>query len=188
MNAITLLKDDHRRIKALFREYQRLGERAYKSRERIVHEMTRELSIHANIEEVVFYPQVRQRVKATEDDVLESLEEHHVAKWLLDELEKLPGSAERYNAKVSVLIESVRHHMEEEENDLFPKVARALTRRDLEEMGAEMEAVSQVAPVRPHPRAPDAPPGNIIAAAAAGPMDVVVEGAKAAGSRLLRRR
>ena len=188
MNGITLLKEDHRRIKRLFKQYEQAGPKAYRTRERLVREMTRELSVHAQIEETVFYPQVRTRIATTEDDVLESLEEHHIVKWTLDELEKLPPSHERYDAKVTVLMENVRHHMAEEEKDLFPKVQRALSRRELDDLGEEMESVSHIAPVRPHPRAPDEPPGNIIAAAAAAPMDVVVEGAKAATAKVLRRR
>lgn len=187
MNAITLLKDDHRRIKQLFRDYQRLGDRAAKSRQKVVQDIIRELAVHSNIEEVVFYPQVRARVKNVEDDVLESLEEHHIVKWTLSELEKMQPSDERYNAKVTVLIENVKHHIEEEEQDLFPRVSKALSRQDLNEIGDELNNATVVAPIRPHPRAPDEPPGNVIAAAAAMPMDVVIEGTKTAARRLAKR-
>lgn len=184
MNAITLLKDDHRRVKQLFREYERLGPRAKRSRQRIAQEFGRELAVHSNIEEVVFYPQVRARIQRAEDEVLEGLEEHHIVKWTLSELEKMDPDDERFDAKVRVLMESVRHHIDEEENELFPQVRRALSRAELNQLGEELEEAKSVAPTRPHPRAPDEPPANIVAAAISAPMDVVLDGAKHAVSRI----
>ena len=70
--------------------------------------------------------------------------------------------AERYDAKVTVLIESVRHHVEEEEQDMFPRVRKALSREQLSELGDLIERAKKVAPTRPHPKAPDEPPGNAI--------------------------
>jgi hypothetical protein len=98
-----------------------------------------------------------------------------------------PGD-ERYNAKVTVLMENVRHHILEEEHEFFPQVARTLSRAELEQIGDELEAARAVAPTRPHPRAPDEPPGNIIAAAASAPIDAVLQGTKTAARRLVRRR
>jgi len=187
MNAITLLKDDHRRVKQLFREYERLGPRAKRSRQRVVQAFTRELAVHSNIEETVFYPQVRAHIHRAEDEVLEGLEEHHIVKWTLSELEKMDPDDERYDAKVRVLMESVRHHIGEEESDMFPKVRSALSRAELERMGEELEQAKSVAPDRPHPRAPDEPPANIAAAAIAMPMDVVIGGAKHAVARIAGR-
>jgi hemerythrin-like domain-containing protein len=188
MNAIALLKADHRRLKELFRSYEQLGERAHRSRQRVVEQISQELAVHSNIEETVFYPQVRQLVPKTEDEVLESLEEHHIVKWTLSELEKMHPGDERYNAKVTVLMENVRHHILEEEHEFFPQVARTLSRAELEQIGDELEAARAVAPTRPHPRAPDEPPGNIIAAAASAPIDAVLQGTKTAARRLVRRR
>ncbi len=111
MDAITLLKDDHRTVKALFRKFEQAGDRAYATKRKLVDRITEELSIHAAIEEQVFYPSVRHAIEATEDDVLESLEEHHIVKWTLSELEKMDPKDERFDAKVTVLIESVEHHM-----------------------------------------------------------------------------
>jgi hemerythrin superfamily protein len=187
-NAITVLKDDHRRVKQLFREYKKTGDRAYKQRGALVAQIREELSQHANIEEVVFYPAVRREVPAEEDMVLESLEEHHIVKWTLDELEKLDPKDERFNAKVTVLIENVTHHVEEEEKDLFPKVAKRIPRSRLNAIGADLEQARVVAPKRPHPKAPDTPPGNIVASAVATPMDIALQGAKRATKRVTRTR
>jgi hemerythrin superfamily protein len=173
MNAITLLKEDHKRIKELFRRYDKLGRGARKSKARLVAEMVRELSQHSVIEEAVFYPECRSRVPQSTDDVLESLEEHHIVKWTCEELRKMDPSEERYDAKVTVLMENVLHHIGEEEHELFPEVSRHLSRRDLNEIGEALQTFRTVAPTRPHPKAPDEPPENVLAAVGAAPMDTV---------------
>ena len=152
MNAITLLKDDHKRVKALFREYQKTNRGAHKTRARIVDRITKELSEHSAIEESVFYPECRARIPEADDDVLESLEEHHILKWVLSELEGMSPDDERFEAKVTVLIENVRHHVEEEEQELFPQVRAAMGRKRLAELGQQMEELKKRAPKHPQPR------------------------------------
>jgi hemerythrin superfamily protein len=191
MDAISLLTDDHRTVEQLFKRFEKTSDRATVERRRIVDEIIRELSIHAEIEETIFYPAVRESVPPSEDTVLESLEEHHVVKWVLSELDGMPADAERFEAKVSVLMENVRHHVKEEESDLFPKVRRALTRRALEDMGEAMARAKTIAPTRPHPRSPDTPPGNIVSGVVAAALDrardagqELVEGAAGAARRV----
>jgi len=171
MDAITLLKEDHRTVKALFRKFEQAGDRAFATKRKLVDKITEELSVHAAIEEQVFYPAVRHAIEATEDDVLESLEEHHIVKWTLSELEKMDPKDERFDAKVTVLIESVEHHMNEEEGEMFPKVRKALSRTQLNDLGDLMERAKLAAPKRPHPRAPDEPPANAIA----GPVMAILD-------------
>jgi hemerythrin superfamily protein len=171
MDAISLLKDDHRKVEQLFKRFEQTTDRATTERRRIVEEVIRELSIHAEIEETVFYPAIRESVPPSEDMVLESLEEHHVVKWLLSELDGMSPDAERFEAKFTVLKENVRHHVEEEESDLFPQVRRALTRTALEQMGEAMARAKTIAPTRPHPRSPDTPPGNIVSGVVASALD-----------------
>ena len=103
-----------------------------------------ELSVHAAIEESLFYPATRVLVPDTEDVALESLEEHHVVKVLLAELEKMDPKDERFVAKTTVLIESVRHHVEEEEDEYFPKVREALGRNALSELVNQIDAACHV--------------------------------------------
>jgi hypothetical protein len=98
--------------------------------------------------------------------VLESLEEHLIVKWELAALADLDPSDERYDAKVTVLIENVRHHVKEEESEFFPKLRNAL-RSELLELGEALERAKKTAPTRPHPMLPDEPPGNLVAGAAA---------------------
>ena len=171
MDAITLLKQDHKTVKGLFAQFDKAGQNAHQKKRALIDKIIEELSVHAAIEEQVFYPAARAAVSEAEDEVLESLEEHHVAKWLLSELEDLDPKAERFDAKVTVLKESILHHAAEEETELFPKVRAVLGRKELQELGQRLEDMKGVAPRRPHPKAPDTPPANLIAGPAAGLAD-----------------
>jgi hemerythrin superfamily protein len=168
MDAITLLRDDHRAVEKLFKQFEKAGPRASKTKANLVNKIIQELAVHAAIEEQVFYPAVRE---ADEDMVLESLEEHHIVKWVLSELQGMSPTDERFDAKVTVLIELVRHHVKEEESDLFPEVRQLLTRKELADVGEMLEKAKTIAPTRPHPRAPDEPPGNIPAGLVSGVID-----------------
>jgi len=171
VDAITLLKADHKAVEKLFKSFEKAGDRALKTKRTLVDQMIRELSVHAAIEEQVLYPEIRRLVPDQEGMTLESMEEHHIVKWVLSELEGMDPAAERFEAKVTVLIEQVRHHVKEEEGDLFPAVRAALGRKQLQEIGEALEQARKMAPLRPHPRSPQEPPGNILAGAAAGAMD-----------------
>jgi hemerythrin superfamily protein len=188
MNAITLLKTDHKNVEALFKEFESLeGSRGKK---RIANEIIKELSKHAAIEEQIMYPTARRMLEQNgeEDDlVLEALEEHHVVKWTLSEIEKLDPDAERYDAKMKVLMEMVRHHVKEEEGELFPKLRQLLEPRQLNELGAMMEKAKRLAPSRPHPRQPDTPPGNLAAGLGAGMLDKARDAARTMRSNLVNR-
>ena len=179
MDAIALLTRDHKEVEQLFKQFEKLTGRAQKSKQKIVQKVIRELAIHSAIEEMLFYPAVRTAsLKATQrtlkeagDTILESLEEHHIVKWTLSELEKMKPEDERFDAKVEVLMESVRHHVEEEQEELFPKVRRLFDAKVLQELGERMEKAKKIAPTRPHPRAPDQPPGNMVAGTVSAVMD-----------------
>jgi hemerythrin superfamily protein len=171
MDAITLLKDDHKAVEALFKRFEKAGEKAYTEKRAVVERIIESLAKHAAIEEQLFYPVVRATVPETEDIALESLEEHHIVKWVLSELETMAPEDERFDAKVTVLIENVRHHVKEEEGEFFPKVRDELGRGALSDLGDAMAAAEKIAPTHPHPRSPDTPPGNLLAGTAAGIAD-----------------
>ena len=173
MDAITLLKDDHQTVEQLFKRFEQAGDRAYVQKRQIVDRIIEELSVHAAIEEQVFYPVARAAVPETETIALESLEEHHVVKWLLSELADMSPEHERFTAKVTVLIENVRHHVEEEESDFFPKVREALGRNELTDLGETLADAKKTAPTKPHPRMPDSGPANAVAGAITGVVDRV---------------
>jgi hemerythrin-like domain-containing protein len=148
-DAIVLLKADHKEIRRLFREFQAAGDKAIKKKERTVQKIIELLTVHTYVENEVMYPEVRRLLPDLEDDVLESYEEHHVADLLCMELFGMPGSAERFDAKTTVLIESVTHHIEEEEQEWFPKVRAGLGRKQLQELGAQIEKARKKAPTSP---------------------------------------
>jgi hemerythrin-like domain-containing protein len=171
MDAITMLKEDHQTVERLFKRFEKTGDRAFAEKRRLADQIVEALSKHAAIEEQVFYPVARATVPGTEEVVLESLEEHHIVKWVLSEVDGMDPADERFEAKMTVLIENVRHHVKEEEQEFFPKVRAELDRRALTEVGKAMEVARDRAPTHPHPRSPDTPPGNLVAGAGASMVD-----------------
>ena len=148
-DAIVMLKDDHKLILKSFRDFEAAGEAAYKTKGKLVDRIIELLTVHTYIENEVMYPRVRELVPELEDDVLESYEEHHVADVLVMELAGMQPTDERFTAKTTVLIENVRHHIEEEEQEWFPQVREALGRKVLQGIGAEMAQARERAPRRP---------------------------------------
>ncbi len=148
-DAIVLLKADHKQIKRLFREFQAAGDRATKTKGELVAKMIELLTVHTYIENEVMYPEVRRLLPDLEDDVLESYEEHHVADVLCMELFAMPPDAERFDAKTTVLIENVTHHIEEEEQEWFPKVRGGLGRKQLSDIGEQLLQAKKKAPRSP---------------------------------------
>jgi hemerythrin-like domain-containing protein len=148
-DAIVLLKADHKEILKAFKDFEKAGENATETKGKLVDKMIELLTVHTYIENEVMYPRVRELLPELEDDVLESYEEHHVADVLVVELSAMKPDAERFDAKTTVLIENVRHHIEEEEQEWFPKVREGLGRKQLQEIGAEMSEAKKKAPRRP---------------------------------------
>ncbi|HET8583559.1 MAG TPA: hemerythrin domain-containing protein [Jatrophihabitans sp.] len=148
-DAIVLLKADHQELRRAFRAFEKAGERATKRKGELVDRMLELLTVHTYIENEVMYPEVRRLVPDLEDDILESYEEHHVADVLVAELAALSPDAERFDAKTTVLIESVEHHLEEEEGEWFPKVRAALGRKQLAELGQRMLDAKKTGPRSP---------------------------------------
>jgi hemerythrin superfamily protein len=148
-DAIVVLKADHKELRKLFRAFRAAGKDATKTKGDLVAKMIELLTVHTYLENEIMYPEVRSLLPDLEDDVLESYEEHHVADVLCTELFAMSADAERFDAKTTVLIESVTHHIEEEEDDWFPKVRAGLGRKQLQEMGAEMLEMKKTAPRKP---------------------------------------
>jgi hemerythrin superfamily protein len=171
LDAVALLKNDHRMIEDLFKKFE--ATRNSRAKGRIRDDLVRELSIHASIEEELLYPAADERARQ-KGLVLESLEEHHLVKVLLAEINGMNPEDERFEAKVHVLMENVLHHAKEEEKELLPKVRQVLSRSELIELGEQMEQAKKRAPTRPHPKAPDTPPGMLVA----GPVSAVIDSVK----------
>ncbi len=145
MDAITLLREDHRRIEKLSASFERTSQRAKKTQRRIVDRMAGELTIHTALEEHVFYPLVRQSVPDATFAVLEGLEEHHVVELLLNELAEISPSDEQFVPKVMVLIQTVRRHVEREERDVFPRMRQSVGRARVVEIGDAMRKLQRKA-------------------------------------------
>jgi hemerythrin superfamily protein len=148
-DAIVLLKQDHQEIRKVFGAFQSAGENATKHKGDLVSKMIELLTVHTYVENEVMYPEVRRLLPDLEQDVLESYEEHHVADVLCMELYAMTADAERFDAKTTVLIENVTHHIDEEEKDWFPKVREGLGRKQLQELGAQLLTAKQNAPHSP---------------------------------------
>ena len=149
-DAIVLLKDEHKQIKKVFRDFEKAGPNAHAAKGKAVKRIIELLTAHTYIENEVMYPRVRELLPEVEDDVLESYEEHHVADMIVMELFGMKPTDERFTAKTTVLIENVEHHIDEEEKEWFPKVREGLGRKQLQEIGAAMVEARKKAPTKPY--------------------------------------
>ena len=148
-DAIVLLKNDHKEVKKLFRQFEKAGDSATVAKGEIVRRIIEMLTVHTYLENEIMYPQVRRLLPEVEDDVLESYEEHHVADVLCMELWSMDPTDERFDAKTTVLIENVEHHIQEEEDEWFPKVRDGLGRKKLQEIGQQLADKRPSAPRKP---------------------------------------
>jgi hemerythrin-like domain-containing protein len=148
MDALTLLKEDHREVKRLLKELEATTERASKTRTELFERVRRELTVHEVIEEEIFYPTLKTHPKAKEI-VLEGYEEHGVVDTLMGELQELPVEDETWGPKAKVMIENIEHHIEEEEGEMFEKARQVFDKQELDDLGVAMserkaEALKQV--------------------------------------------
>lgn len=144
MNALTLLRNDHAKVKKLLSELESTTERGIKTRAELFSTLKGELTVHEIIEEEIFYPELKAHPKA-KDIVLEGYEEHHVVDLLMGELEALPVDDEMWGAKALVTKENVEHHIEEEEGEMFQKAEQVFDDTELEDLGRRMEERKQSA-------------------------------------------
>lgn len=143
-NAIELLKGDHREVEQLFKQYEDIKEGAEDAaKEELVAQICDALTVHAQIEESIFYPAARQALQQEEgQDLLnEAAVEHQTLKDIIGRLEMAPTSDPLYDAGVTVLSEYVKHHVREEENELFPKVRSS--DMDLQAIGGQLAELKQ---------------------------------------------
>jgi len=146
MDALTLLEQDHQKVKKLMGEIEKTTERAVKTREQLFNQLVEELTIHEQIEERIFYPEVKERAtsKQLQELVAESYEEHHFVDIVKAEIENTAFDSEEWAPKFKVMMENIEHHaFEEEEGKMFPKVRRAFKKDELEDMGARMAELKE---------------------------------------------
>ena len=172
-DVIALIKADHSTVNQLFRRYQGLGDRAVRSRRQIADRLVKELSIHAAVEEQVLYPNARAAIPKGDKLVKEAISEHQTLKEALVSLEKSRPDSDKFDPLMMKIRDEVRHHVKEEEspNGILGQLRKHASRDDLVKMAKLTRAAKKAAPTRPHPKAPAAPPGNVVVGAAAAMVD-----------------
>lgn len=139
MDALQLLKADHDQVKKLLTEGDETTERAVKTRAELLATIKRELSVHEEIEETIFYPALKEHPRAREI-VLEGYEEHNVVDTVMGELEATDVTDERWGAKFKVMMENIEHHIEEEEGEMFKQARSVFDADELQALGERMAA------------------------------------------------
>jgi iron-sulfur cluster repair protein YtfE (RIC family) len=138
MNAIELLKADHDKVDKLFQKVDATEESEHT---RLFEQIRSELEMHTYIEETLFYPKLKEEGdEELKKITLEGIEEHHQAKIFLRELSSLVADSEKFEPKLKVLMEDIKHHVQEEEGQMFPMVEEQFDESVLEELGTQLEA------------------------------------------------
>jgi hemerythrin superfamily protein len=144
MDAISLLKQDHEKVKGIIKQVEETDGRSSSKREELFQTIVDELTVHERIEEEIFYPTVQKHEKAKEL-ILESYVEHGVVDDLLDEISTIETSDEKWMAAFKVFKENLEHHIQEEEGELFPKVQEIFKEDQLSKMGEQMMTLKEQA-------------------------------------------
>ena len=143
MDAISLLKEDHAKVKKLMDELEQTTERGVKTRTELWATLLKELTVHENIEEEIFYPALRDKPKA-KDIVLEAMEEHHLVDDIVEQIKDTPVDDEHWGAKFKVAKENVEHHIDEEETEMFKIARQVFSKDELEEFGTQLAEAKAV--------------------------------------------
>jgi hemerythrin-like domain-containing protein len=141
MDPIELIKEDHRRVEALFEKYGALEEEETEQKKELAETIMDELEAHTEMEETIVYPAFQEAFDDTDErKVEEAYAEHGVAKNLIEELRSLMPDDPQYDAKMMVLKENIMHHVEEEESELLPSAEEAVSSEEMARIGEEMQA------------------------------------------------
>ena len=156
-DVIAILEHDHREVEEMFAELEALrgdtSEDAKSRRKDLVEQVTIELVRHSVAEEVLVYPQVADKI--SEDEAKHAREEHAEAEETLARLEKLDPDDAAFDDELATLMQEIRHHIEEEEGEMFAHMRQTIDAEELRTLGARVEAFKKVAPTRPHPNVPN---------------------------------
>lgn len=141
MNAIELLKEDHKKMRGLLSDLVATTKRGVKTRASLLETIAHEFSVHAAIEEEIFYPAFKAAAEKSDDDVMyfEALEEHRAAEDLvLPDLQKTDPGGDQFSGRAKVLKEMIEHHAGEEEKEMFPRARKLLDAARLRQLGEAM--------------------------------------------------
>jgi len=169
-DVVDVLVSDHREVEALFQELER-GQGTPDHRRQVADVVIAQLVRHSVAEEAYVYPTARRALPDGDQVAEHDIEEHAEAEQTMKELEAVEATDPRFDELVSRLSSMIRHHVEEEESELFPGLRSACAREELVELAGKVEAAKRMAPTRPHPSAPDRPPANKMLAPGAGLVD-----------------
>ncbi|MGH9943945.1 MAG: hemerythrin domain-containing protein [Pyrinomonadaceae bacterium] len=142
MDVFELLKSDHEKVSTIFTQLEPLGEADAAQRRQLFTQLKQELDLHAQLEETLLYPRLKA-VEETQDITIEAIEEHQEVKDLLAELEATAPENEEWNDLLLELKENVEHHVEEEENEMFPQARQVLSQQEINEIGSQIQAAKQ---------------------------------------------
>ena len=138
MKATDFLKKQHKEVMKLFKEVEKSADP--RARKRLMTDIASHLKVHTTIEEEIFYPAVKDiGTEKAEEMMLEAVEEHHVVDLVLAELPKVDPGADTFEAKMTVLRELIEHHVEEEQDEVFPMAEKKLGKARITELGDELE-------------------------------------------------
>ncbi|MER7330529.1 MULTISPECIES: hemerythrin domain-containing protein [unclassified Micromonospora] len=169
-DVVDVLTADHREVEALFVELEsRRGTPEH--RRQLADVVIAELVRHAVAEEMYVYPTARKALPDGDQIAEHEISEHADAERTLKELEALDPSEPRFDEALAHLTSTIRHHVQDEESDLFPRLRAAVAREELVELAGKVAAAKKSAPTRPHPAAPDRPPANKLLNPGAGLVD-----------------
>ena len=172
-DVIEILEHDHREVEQMFAELETLreasAEEAKSRRKEVTEQVTIELVRHSFAEEVLVYPQVEGKVSA--EEVEHARREHAEAEETLQRLEKLDADDPGFDDELAMLMAEIRHHIEDEEAEMFAHMRQVMDVDELRKLGDRVEAFKKVAPTRPHPNVPNKPLPRIAAAPAASLFD-----------------
>ncbi|TMR20516.1 hemerythrin domain-containing protein [Nonomuraea turkmeniaca] len=172
-DVIAVLVTDHREVEEMFTQLEhmvgRIDEKAKTLSEQVVIELVR----HSVAEEAYLYPAVREHVPGGDALADEEIAEHAEAEETMKRLEGLESSDAEFWPTLEQLMGQIRHHLRDEENDLFPRLRQACSEAELLELGGKVTRAKKMAPTRPHPAAPDTPPANKLLAPGTGLVDRV---------------
>jgi hypothetical protein len=156
-DVIEILEQDHREVEQMFGELEALRgtttDEAKSRRKELSEQVTIELVRHSVAEEVLVYPQVEKKVSAEQAE--HAREEHAEAEETLHRLEKLDPDDPAFDVELATLIEEIRHHIEDEEGEMFTQMRRDIEPDELRKLGDRVDAFKKVAPTRPHPNVPN---------------------------------
>ncbi|MET8084071.1 hemerythrin domain-containing protein [Micromonospora sp. NPDC005197] len=169
-DVVDILIADHREVETLFVELEtRQGTPEY--RRQLTDVLIAELVRHAVAEEAYVYPTARKALPDGDQIADHEIDEHADAERTMKDLESVDPSDPRFDELLANLTSTIRHHVQDEENDLFPRLRAATAREELVELAGKVTAFKKVAPTRPHPSAPDRPPANKLLAPGTGLID-----------------